>query len=112
MSESPPGDAKPLEDVVLLLGDTEEGYLRGIRRRGREMALAELRPLEEGRPLTEGEVVSLKSRAGSPALWDVEVHYAVPSVPAARKGPAKVASAAYRKGWDAVFGPPGKGDVN
>jgi hypothetical protein len=104
MDGSPPENPKPHEDVVLLLGRTDEGHLRGVRRRGDEVALAELRPMKEGQPLNEGDVVSLRQRAESPILWDVEVHYSPPAVAQTHKGPARVTSARYREGWDAIFG--------
>jgi hypothetical protein len=56
-----------------------------------------MRPLESGKPLSE-DAILLEPRAGTP-LFDV-----VGSVADMRKGPSKVVTNAYRKGWDAVFG--------
>ncbi|HEX4510360.1 MAG TPA: hypothetical protein VH328_09785 [Burkholderiaceae bacterium] len=64
-----------------------------------------LRPLQSGKPI-EGEVVSLSPREDAPMLFDVKSELPSP-YPADRStsdGPAQVATDAYRKGWDAVWG--------
>jgi hypothetical protein len=104
MSEGQP-KPKPL-DVVLVHGRTPDGQgLRALRARPESVALAELRPLTDGQPLAACEIVRLSPREGHPLLFDVEVQHAVPA-PAAdhHEGPARVATAAYRRNWEAVFG--------
>ena len=87
-------------DVVLVYGRSEDGRAYDVlRQRGRELELGTVRPLDEGKPI-HGEVVRLKPREESPALFDVEVqHDARPS--AGR--PAKVATEQYRKGWESIW---------
>jgi hypothetical protein len=104
--ENPPAPAP--EDVVLLVGKTQDGEgVQALRAREGRVEAAELRPLEEGKPIVEAEVVRLKHREGSPLLWDVEVQHDGRTVPGeARSGPARVASAQYRQNWDRVFGAP------
>ena len=98
-------------DVVLVQGPTEDGQgMRALRSRPGRLDLTELRPTSDGKPLNGAELVRLKPRAESPALWDVDVQYAdahatdAQATDAARSGPPRVASAAYRRNWDAAFG--------
>lgn len=97
---TPPGD------VALVFGKDEHGT--HILRRRSEDAPVEagvLRPLQSGKPI-EGEVISLSPRSDTPLLFDVKSELPSP-YPAARPtsdGPAQVASDAYRRGWDAVWG--------
>lgn len=101
------------EDVVLLHGRTDdgEGHLV-LRKRGDTLALGEVRPMREGKPI-RGEVVRLKPRADAPYLADVEVLHEPASASASsetqgetapRTGPAQVATPAYRAGWSSIFG--------
>lgn len=55
-----------------------------------------MRPLESGRSLSE-DAVLLEPREGTP-FYNI-----VGSVADMKKGPSKVVTNAYRKGWDAVF---------
>ena len=84
----------------MVYGRSEDGKAYDVlRRRGPELELGTVRPLDEGKPI-HGEVVRLKPREDSPALFDVEVqHDARPS--AGR--PAKVATEQYRKGWESIW---------
>ena len=94
---------RPLEsDVVLVCGRSEEsGAYDVLRQRGRQIEAGQMRPVDEGKPI-HGELVSLKPREESPALFDVEVqHDARPSPSTGR--PAKVATERYRKGWDSIW---------
>ena len=69
-------------------------------------ALGEIRALEEGRPV-HGEVVKLSPRQEHAQLFDVDVLVpAVDRADASRSGPPQVATDAYRRNWDAIFGPP------
>lgn len=126
MSESGEGDRE--QDVVLLHSLTESGDgIRVVRKRKDTIELGELRPMKEGQPI-HGEVVRLTQRAESERLFDCEVMVASqtpkePSTPAVaaaggapkalaakepaavqHKGPPRVATDAYRGGWDAIFG--------
>jgi len=93
-------------DVALVFGKDEQGT--HILRRRSEDAPVEagvLRPLQSGKPI-DGEVVSLSPRGDAPLLFDVKSVLPSP-YPAGRPtsdGPAQVATDAYRKGWDAVWG--------
>src|SRR3954452_9044912 len=105
MSED--GAEPPKEDVGFVHSPSESGEgFRVIRKRADAIEVGEIRSLEEGKPI-HGEVVKLKPRKDQERLFDVEV--LVPQDEAAPRalphaGPAQVASAAYRRGWDAIFG--------
>lgn len=114
--EGPPGAhaeapvATPATDVVILGPPTADGGgVHVLRAREEKVEIGELRPLAEGRPLA-GEVVTLSPRKDNPRVCDVKDSYRPPSVGAAtalalaHKGPAKVATEAYRDGWDEIFG--------
>jgi hypothetical protein len=92
-------DSKP-RDVVLVYDRSEDG--RGydvLRQRGEQIEAGRMRPLDEGKPI-HGEVVRLKPREESPALFDVEIqHDARPST----GRPAKVATEQYRRGWESIW---------
>jgi hypothetical protein len=106
MDEKKP-DAAKAEDVVLLHSPTEDGAgMRVLRAREGRLEAGVMRPLEEGKPIVQGEVVKLTPRhregPDAPVLCDVEVQYAPP--PAAHSGkPVQVASKAYRESWDRIF---------
>jgi hypothetical protein len=79
-----------------------------LRRRSEEAPIEAglLRPMREGKPI-RGEVVSLTQRQDLPMFYDVKSEFGAPAEPDGRllgDGPAQVASDAYRKGWDAVWG--------
>lgn len=122
-----PSPATPAtsDDVVLVHSQSEDGAFRVLRKRGDELHVGEMRPLEEGKALTPGgEVVALRARADSPQLFDAQTLYrvpgeapassaaptsAAPALPAEAPstvggGPAQVSTPAYREGWGAIFG--------
>jgi hypothetical protein len=113
-----PGRRRPRtrkqQDVALVLDRTDdsEGY-QILRRRGdhRPVELGTIRPLKEGRPI-DGEVVSLKPRKDVPFLYDVKTELPDP-VPDDKRltsdGPPQVATAEYRRGWEAIWGKRRKG---
>ena len=102
-TESPPAPAAPATDVVLLGPPTADGAgVHVLRARDERIEAGELRALQEGRPIS-GEVLTLKPRESNPHLCDVTASYAPPAQ-LGHKGPAKVATQAYRKGWDEIFG--------
>jgi hypothetical protein len=89
------------KDVVLLGPPTADGAgVHVIRAREERIETGELRALQEGRPIA-GEIVTLAPRKENPRVCDVTESWAPP---AQQKGPAKVATDAYREGWDEVFG--------
>lgn len=104
-------------DVVLIHGVTEDGKgLHVLRARNQSIEAGQVRPLEHGKPL-QGDVVKLRPRRGAPFLCDVETEVSnaelvPPSKGAgrtrARKGPAQVASSAYRDNWEAIWRRGGK----
>lgn len=92
-------------DVVLVHSPTEDGKgARVLRLREESIEAGEVRPLEDGKPIT-GEILKLKPRDEAGRVCDVEV--LVPrSSPGQRpttKGPAQVASPDYRDNWSRIF---------
>jgi hypothetical protein len=112
MSDDGEKAAKPKEDVVLLGPPTADGDgVHVLRARDQRLEAGELRALREGRPIS-GELVTLAPREGQPRVCDVKESVPVPSGTTAsasdgaqKKGPAQVATEAYRSGWDEIFGP-------
>jgi hypothetical protein len=93
-------EARPDRDVVLVCGQSEDGREYGVlRQRGSDIEAGTMRPLDQGKPI-HGEVVRLKQREESPALFDVEVQH---DARASVGRPAKVASEQYRKGWESIW---------
>src|SRR5215510_14002429 len=94
---------KPTDDIALLTGPTEDKKgMRIVRFREESVSLAEVRPVQEGKPI-HGDVIALRPREGAPPfVRNVEV---VHEAPRHRDGPAQVASDAYREGWEATFAP-------
>lgn len=93
-------------DVVVLGPPTADGGgVHVIRARDERLETGELRNLEEGRPIA-GEVLTLAPRKNNPRICDVKESYS-PNAPGApppkSKGPAQVATEAYRENWDEVF---------
>jgi hypothetical protein len=102
MSDAPAKD-KAATDVVLLGPPTADGagvHVLRARQGEEKVETGELRALQEGRPIT-GEVVTLTPRKDNPRICDVTDSYRPPAL---TKGPANVATDAYREGWDEVFG--------
>jgi hypothetical protein len=98
--------ARPGKDVAIVLDRTEDRRgLQVLRRRGDDdsVEVGTVRPLEEGKPI-EGEVVSLKPRADVPFVFDVKTHLPAPAPRPTADGPAQVATPAYRRGWDEIWG--------
>lgn len=92
-------------DVVVLGPPTADGEgVHVLRARDERLEAGELRNLEEGRPIT-GEVVTLAPRRDNPRICDVTESFTAPRAlaPPKAKGPAQVATQAYRDHWDEVF---------
>jgi hypothetical protein len=111
MSESEP-PPKPKEDVVFVHSPAEGGEgFRVIRKRDDAIEIGEIRPVQEGRPLS-GDLVKLRPRKDQERLFDVEVLVSRDELKGAGEGPrthalgrpAQVATDAYRDNWDAIFG--------
>ncbi|MBL8741844.1 MAG: hypothetical protein JNK04_12140 [Myxococcales bacterium] len=103
---NPEAPSTPPRDVVFVRGPSEDGQgVSILRLREDRVETGELRAAKEGQPV-HGELVRLEQRPEHERLYDVEVLAEAPKRPAApaRKGPAKVASEAYRDGWDQIFG--------
>lgn len=101
------GKKKPGDDVVLVHGRGDDGALQILRKKGDTLSAGELRPIEDGKPLTGGSVVTLAPRKELPILCDVVDEVEVPGgAKAAKKspGPARVSNPRYRAGWKSVFG--------
>lgn len=99
------------DDVVFVHSPTPAGDgFRVVRKRADAIEVGEIRALAEGRPV-HGEVVKLTPREEHAQLFDVDV--LVPPQEAkgegARSGPPQVATDAYRRNWDAIFGAPPEG---
>jgi hypothetical protein len=98
----PEGEAPPRRDVVLLGPRTADGEgVHVLRARDERLEAGELRNLVEGRPIT-GEVVKLSPRAENPKVCDVVERFEA-AAPLRSKGPAQVATRAYRDNWDEIF---------
>ena len=96
-------DPKPTADRALVVAELpEQKGVAVLRQRGEGAPIEAgvVRAVKEGEPIV-GELVSLKPTSEGSPLCDVEVH-----VDARHAGPARVASNAYRSGWDEVFGRP------
>jgi len=99
-----PDDAR---DRLLVYGLSDEGRTAHVlRQRGGDVEAGRLRPVESEKPLT-GELVALRQRPEFPLLFDVDVKVESPLKPRRRLdrvGPVRIASEAYRRGWDAIWG--------
>jgi hypothetical protein len=109
-------------DVVLLGPPTKDGAgVHVLRARDERIEAGELRALEHGRPIS-GEVVTLAPRKANPRICDVKESLTPPRPTGAvgarpKKGPAQVATKAYRDHWEETFarfaaGPPSDADLN
>lgn len=89
-------------DVVIAGPTTQSGQACVRHKSDHTVELGEMRPVAEGRPLF-GELVRI---SGDGPAYDVESVYDTASgeSEASGKGPAKVTTEAYRRGWDAIFG--------
>lgn len=111
VTEPPPEPAPKKEerdeDVAVVWGTSDDRETLGVLRRRRgQLEAGVARKAKEGKPI-DGELVRLVPREGSP-LCDVEVLYEPPRT--RRAGPAQVANARYRDGWERLFGDPDPSD--
>lgn len=103
-------------DRALLLGELPGARGVAVLRQRADDAPIEagvVRPMRDGEPIV-GELVSLEPTPANPRVCSVKVHHdarpaaADPAKSAPHKGPARVASDAYRAGWDEIFGKTGE----
>ena len=100
---SAPSAAPAPADVVLLGPPTADGGgVHILRARNDRLEVGELRALREGQPVS-GEIVALEPRAENPRICDVRASYVTPGT-GTQKGPAQIATQAYRDRWDDIFG--------
>ncbi|MEM7138352.1 MAG: hypothetical protein AAF500_17365 [Myxococcota bacterium] len=103
MAEAPKKEAATeASDVAWVYGRSEDGRSYGVlRKKNDQVQMGTLRPLEDGKPI-HGELVKLRPRSESQALFDVETQHSATRAPRA-PGPSKVATPAYRSGWDSIW---------
>jgi hypothetical protein len=92
-------------DIALVHSPTEDGEgARILRLRKGTVQSAEVRPVREGQPLNEHELVKLHPRQDTPRICDVEVLYEPDTSPdEATCGPSRVSNKAYRENWERIF---------
>lgn len=101
MAKSP--EERESKDLALLQGPTEDGEgAKILRFRDGNVSAGELRPVKEGQPLHSQELLRLRPVEGTPALCEVEVLHEAPKS-RQHGGPARIATAAYRRNWNQVF---------
>lgn len=110
------------KDIAILSGPTEDGQgARVVRiRDGGEVSAGEIRPVREGEPIHQSELVRLHPLDANKRVCAVEVLHAPAGAPAtdqARQakpdaepeskrsaGPVRVSNAKYRQNWNVIFG--------
>jgi hypothetical protein len=101
------------KDIAILSGPTEDGQgAKVVRiREGGNVSAGEIRPVREGEPLNQSELVRLHPLDPQKRVCAVEVLHAPhpPEEPAAQgrkasSGPARVSNAKYRQNWNVIFG--------
>ena len=95
----PPSEPR---DVMFVVGRDADGDVGVIRKRDDRFEIGRLQEAKEGVPIC-GELVSLRRRPEHAQLFDVEVVHDG-RVAAARSGPPRVSTKAYRENWDRIFG--------
>ena len=105
--------ARPVpKDIALLHGPTEDGEgARVLRLKDGELYAGEVRPVREGQPVNDEELVRLRPIEGLAPLCEVEVVHPPNGDKGGDKGdkaqapgPARVATNTYRRNWNTVFG--------
>jgi hypothetical protein len=112
-----PKEPEHKPDVLFLHSRNEAGDgFRVIRAREEGLQVGEIKPVKEGEPI-KGDLVKLSPRkeAGG-RLFDVHVMLSDKEVSHAaaartRPGPAQVATEAYVRNWETIFGRGPKADV-
>jgi len=106
------------KDIAILSGPTEDGQgARVVRiREGGDVTAGEIRPVREGEPLHQSELVRLRPLDASQRVCEVEVLHAPEERSgrggsrgargrdtASSSGPARVSNAKYRNNWSLIF---------
>jgi hypothetical protein len=107
MAKSKPRRPKPPQDVAILHGPTEDGEgARVLRLKRGTLYAGEVRPVREGQPIEQHEVVRLRPLHEHSPVCEVEVvHEPAGAQRKSRsQGPARVANDTYRKNWNTIFG--------
>jgi hypothetical protein len=105
-----PRAPKP-KDIAILHGPTEDGEgARLLRLKGGEVWSGEVRPVREGQPIEQHELVRLRPLHPSSPVCEVEVLHAPKPSPEQREssGPARVSNRRYRQNWNTIFGNPAR----
>lgn len=93
-------DDHPAEEFATLGPETDDGQLIIRHKADHTIELAELRPLEDGKPIDQDvEIVKL---TGEGPQYKIETLYKPDE--STRKGPAKVSTPRYKSGWDTLWG--------
>jgi len=111
------------KDIAILSGPTEDGQgARVVRiRDGGEVSAGEIRPVREGEPIHQSELVRLHPLDANKRVCAVEVLHAPAAASSATDqprhakpdaepeskrsaGPVRVSNAKYRQNWNAIFG--------
>jgi hypothetical protein len=114
MSET--NEKRPPRDIAILNGPTEDGKgARVVRfREGEGVSAGEIRPVRNGEPVNQSELVRLHPLDSNKRVCAVEVlHGGQAAAPPAERsetekrsaaGPARVSNEKYRQNWSAIFG--------
>ncbi|HMI93128.1 MAG TPA: hypothetical protein VK509_17275 [Polyangiales bacterium] len=108
-----PRAPKP-KDIAILHGPTEDGEgARLLRLKGGEVWSGEVRPVREGQPIEQHELVRLHPLHPGLPVCEIEVLHApkaTKSTPEQREssGPARVSNPRYRQNWNTIFGNPSR----
>jgi hypothetical protein len=97
-------------DRVYIHSQSGAGSYHIVRQRNDQIEVGRLQTLQDGQPLV-GELVQLTQTSESDRLFDVEVLMESP-VARSNKGPAQVATGAYRANWDTIFGTVDPNELN
>jgi len=106
-------DGSENTDVLVVGGATPDGNgVAVLRQRNRGLEAGVLQPVVHGKPI-HGELVRLAPRSECPGVYDVTVELPARQAPSpagtspdpssASRGPAQVASDAYRENWDRIW---------
>ena len=113
------------KDIAILSGPTEDGLgAKVVRIREGDVSAGEIRPVREGEPINQSELVRLRPLDASQRVCAVEVLHA-PRENAENKadkedkqrkangtaGPARVSNARYRHNWSQIFEPQAPSDT-
>jgi hypothetical protein len=94
-----------LRDIAIIHGATDDGAgARVLRFRNGAVSAGELRPVREGKPIGDRELVRLKPLHDELPICAVEVVHPGAASERDANGPARVTTDRYRRNWNAVFG--------